>query len=218
MGGEALGQGDEGGVGQVRQVHFILGGEGRVGGHGEEDIVGEQRQLLAVRVVHAVVEGHQDGVQLHVLQAVEQVDVGAQGEVDVQLAAPQLQAHHQLRHGLHRQRIERAELEALGGKPRRLAGHPHHFDGVLDQLLRLLFQHIGAFQRRQVAPFVLEQRAAQRAFQGVDGAVHADVAGVQLGRRARQVAAAHEGEKGLQLLQGQFFVDLHGGFSGATYL
>ncbi|MCY1181401.1 hypothetical protein D9M73_219020 [compost metagenome] len=57
---------------------------------------------------------------------------------------------------------------------------------------------------------MLEQRAPQGALQGVDGAVHADVAGVQLRRRARQVAAAHEDEKGLQLLQGQFFVDLHG--------
>ncbi|MNP28279.1 hypothetical protein D3C76_1212370 [compost metagenome] len=57
---------------------------------------------------------------------------------------------------------------------------------------------------------MLEQRAAQRALQGMDGAVHADIAGVQLRRRARQVAAAHEGEKGLQLLKGQFFVDLHG--------
>src|SRR5690606_34478209 len=60
------------------------------------------------------------------------------------------------------------------------------------------------------ASLALEQRAAQRAFQRMDGAVHADIAGVQLGSRLAQAATAHEGQKHLQLLQGQFFVDLHG--------
>ncbi len=63
VGGETLGQGDESGVGEVRQVHFVLVGERRVGGDGEEDVVGKQRQLLAIRVVHAVIQGDQDGVQ-----------------------------------------------------------------------------------------------------------------------------------------------------------
>ncbi len=114
-----------------------------------------------------------------------------------------------MRHGLHRQRIERAELETLGGEAGRLAGQAHRVEYLLDQLLRALLEHVGAFQRGQVASLVLEQRAAQGAFQRVDGAVHADVAGAQFRRRARQVAGAHEGEEGFQLLEGDFFVDQH---------
>ncbi|KIY40437.1 hypothetical protein TZ03_12150 [Pseudomonas sp. 10-1B] len=210
VGGEALGQGDEGGVGQVGQVHLGLLGERRVGGDGEEDVVGEQRQLLAGRVADAFVERHQDGLQLVVLQALQQVDVGAQGQVDVQFTAAQLQAHHQLGHGFYRQRVERAQAEALGIEAGGLTGLAHHLLGVLDQLAGFLFQHVGAFQRDQLAAFVLEQRAAQGAFQRVDGAVHADGAGGQLGGGAAEVAAAHEGEEGFQLLEGQFFVDEHG--------
>src|SRR5690606_21641066 len=100
VGGETLGEGDEGGVAQVGQIHLRLFGEGRIGGYREKDVVGEQQQLLAVGVDQAVVEGDQDGVQLHVLQLVEQVDVGAEDQVDVELAAAQLEAHDQLRHGL----------------------------------------------------------------------------------------------------------------------
>ncbi|MNC18939.1 hypothetical protein D3C75_668610 [compost metagenome] len=211
MGGEALGQGDEGGLAQVGQVHLGLAGERRVGGHGEEDVVAKQRQRLAVRIGHAVVERHQDGVQLEVLQLVQQVDVGAEDQVDVQLAAPQLEAHDQLRHRLHRQRVERAELEALGGEAGRLAGQAHGVEHVGDQLLRAVLQHVGTFQRTELAPLALEQRAAQGVFQRVQGAMHADRAGVQLGGGARQVAAAHEGQEDFQLLEGQFFVDLHDG-------
>src|SRR5690606_38862852 len=173
-------QGDEGGVAQVGQIHLRLLGEGRVGGHREKDIVGEQQQLLAVRVDQAVIEGDQYGVQLHVLQLVEQVDIGAENQVDVELAAAQLEPHDQLRHGLDCQRVERAKLEALGRETGCFPGLPYRFDNVLDQQLGSFFQNEGAFQRDQVAPLALEQRAAQRTFQRVDGAVYADVAGVQL--------------------------------------
>ncbi|MNR16937.1 hypothetical protein D3C85_1335710 [compost metagenome] len=145
-----------------------------------------------------------------VLQALQQVDVGAQGQVDVEFAAAQLEAHDQLGHGFHRQRVERAQAEALGVEAGGLAGLADHLLGVLDQLAGFLFQHVGAFQRDQLAAFVLEQRAAQCAFQRVDGAVHADGAGGQLGGGAAEVAGAHEGEEGFQLLEGQFFVDQHG--------
>ncbi|MNR09038.1 hypothetical protein D3C85_1252240 [compost metagenome] len=57
---------------------------------------------------------------------------------------------------------------------------------------------------------MLEQRAAQGAFQRVDCAVHADVAGLQLGSGAGEVAGTHEGEEHLEFFQGQFFVDQHG--------
>ena len=209
MGGEALGERDEGRVAQGAEIDLGEPGVGRVHRHGEENVIGEQRQVLAVGIADAVVERHQDGVQLHVLQLVEQIDVGAEDQVDVQRAASQLEAHDQLRHGLHRQRIERAELETLGGEAGRLAGQAHRVEHLLDQLLRALLEHVGAFQRGQVASLVLEQRAAQGAFQRVDGAVHADVAGAQFRRRARQVAGAHEGEEGFQFLEGDFFVDQH---------
>ncbi len=210
MGGEALGQGDESGVTQMAEIHFALVGERRVGWRSEENVVGKQLHLGTVRVGDALVERHQNGVQLHVLQLVEQVDVGAQDQVDVELAAAQLQAHDQLWHGLHRQRVERTELKALGRETGRFAGTPHRLEHVLDQLLGTLLEYIGTFQRNQVAPLVLEQRASQRAFKRVDGAMHADVAGVQLDRGLAQIAAAHEGQKHFQLLQGQLFVDLHG--------
>ncbi|WP_225368865.1 hypothetical protein [Pseudomonas protegens] len=57
---------------------------------------------------------------------------------------------------------------------------------------------------------MLEQRAAQGIFQGVNGPVHADIAGLQLGGGAGQVAGAHEGQKHFELFQGQLFVDEHG--------
>ncbi|MNI53959.1 hypothetical protein D3C73_1088200 [compost metagenome] len=56
---------------------------------------------------------------------------------------------------------------------------------------------------------MLEQRAAQGAFQRMNGPVHADRAGGQLGGGAPEVAAAHEGEESLEFFQGQFFVDQH---------
>ena len=152
-----------------------------------------------------------------VFQALQHVDVGAQGKVDVQLAAAQFQAHDQFGHGFYRQRVERTQAEALGEEPRSFAGLAHHLLGVLDQLPGFLFQHVGAFQRDQLAAFVLEQRAAQGALQRVDGAVHADGTGRQLDRRAAEVAGAHEGKKGFQLFEGQFFVDQHGGLGGYGY-
>ena len=45
-------------------------GKWRIVGRGEEDVVGEQRQLLAIRFADAVVECDEDGVQFHVLQPV----------------------------------------------------------------------------------------------------------------------------------------------------
>ncbi len=78
------------------------------------------------------------------------------------------------------------------------------------QLLCALFEHVGAFQRGEVAAFMLEQRAAQGVFQGVDGAVYADVAGLQLGSGAGQVAGTHEGQEDFQLFEGELFVDQHG--------
>ncbi|MNN47679.1 hypothetical protein D3C81_1621120 [compost metagenome] len=103
MGGEALGQGDEGFVADLGQVDFSPLGKLRVGGCGEEDVIGKQRDLFAIRVVDAVVQRHQDRIDFHVLELVEQVDVGAQNQVDVELAAADLQTHDQLRHGLDRQ-------------------------------------------------------------------------------------------------------------------
>ncbi|MNR21424.1 hypothetical protein D3C85_1383260 [compost metagenome] len=148
--------------------------------------------MFAVRIVHALVQRHQDGIHFHVLELVEQVDVRAHDQVDVQLAAANLQAHDQLRHGFHRQRIQRTELETLSRKACRLAGYADGLQHILDQLLRPFLQHIGTFQRCQVTPLVLEQRAAQGALKRVNSPVHADVAGVQLGRGLAQVAAAHE--------------------------
>ncbi len=100
--GKPLGQGDEGGVGEVGQVHLGLLGEGGIGGYGEKDVVGKQRQLFAGRVADALVQGDENGLQFMVFQALQQVEVGAQGEVDVQFAAPQLKPHHQLGHGFYR--------------------------------------------------------------------------------------------------------------------
>ncbi|BAQ77441.1 multidrug resistance protein A [Pseudomonas sp. Os17] len=40
--------------------------------------------------------------------------------------------------------------------------------------------------------------------------MHADIAGLQLGGGAGQVAGAHEGQKHFELFQGQLFVDEHG--------
>jgi len=100
MGREALSQGDEGGVAQVAEVDLGVLGKWRVGRSGEENIVGEQWHLLATLIADAFVDRDQDGVQLHVLQLVEQVDVGAQNQVDVEFASSQLEAHDQLRHGL----------------------------------------------------------------------------------------------------------------------
>ena len=213
---ETLRQRDERGVAQVAQVDFRLLGEGRIGRCSEKDVIGEQRQLRTVLVIaDTLVQRHQDGIQLHVFQLVEQVDIGAEDEVDVEFAAAQLQAHDQLRDGFNRQRIERPELEPLGREPRRLAGLAHGFEHVLHQLLRLFLQHICAFQRNQIASLVLEQWAAQRTFERMDCAVHADIAGVQLGGRLAQIAAAHEGQKHLQLFQREFFIDLHGACSRA---
>ncbi|MNH32808.1 hypothetical protein D3C79_932770 [compost metagenome] len=57
---------------------------------------------------------------------------------------------------------------------------------------------------------MLEQRAAQGAFQGMDRPMHADVTGLQFGSGPRQVAGAHEGEEHLEFFQGQLFIDQHG--------
>ncbi len=45
-------------------------------------------------------------------------------------------------------------------------------DRVLNELLGALFQHIGALQWRQLAAFVLEQRASQGVFQRMNRSVH----------------------------------------------
>nr|WP_311138496.1 hypothetical protein [Pseudomonas amygdali] len=39
--------------------------------------------------------------------------------------------------------------------------------------------------------------------------MHADVAGLQLLRRPRQIAGAHEGQEYFQFLERQFVIDLH---------
>ncbi len=56
---------------------------------------------------------------------------------------------------------------------------------------------------------MLEQRATQRAFQRMNGTVHADVTGLQFLRRPRQIAGAHEGQEYFQFLERQFVIDLH---------
>ncbi|MCY1457285.1 hypothetical protein D9M71_745710 [compost metagenome] len=57
---------------------------------------------------------------------------------------------------------------------------------------------------------MLEQGAAQGAFQGMDRPMHADVTGLQLGSGPRQVAGAHESQEHLEFFQGQLFIDQHG--------
>ena len=73
-----------------------------------------------------------EALEDHVVQALQQVDVRAQGQVDVELAAAQFEAHDQFRHGLHRQRIEGAQAETFGIEPGGFTGLADHLLGVLD--------------------------------------------------------------------------------------
>lgn len=100
MSGKALGEGDKCRFTQVAEIHLAVLGKRRVGGHSQEDIVGKQRQLLAVRVMGAFIKRHQHGVDFHVLELVQQVHVRTQNQIDIQLAAADFQAHDQLRHRL----------------------------------------------------------------------------------------------------------------------
>ncbi|MNL76247.1 hypothetical protein D3C87_2021800 [compost metagenome] len=56
MRGEALGQGNERLVAHFGQIHFGSLGELRVRRRSQEDIVGKQWDLLAIRVVDALVQ------------------------------------------------------------------------------------------------------------------------------------------------------------------